>query len=65
VTTETRPRCAGRRVMVTRGAGILGRAVVRQLAEVGVDDVFVPRSSAYDLRTELVIPASRVASQPA
>jgi GDP-L-fucose synthase len=37
--------------MVTGGAGFLGTAVVRRLAEVGVADVFVPRSSGYDLRT--------------
>ena len=41
-----------RRVMVTGGAGFLGSAVVRRLHEVGAANVFVPRSSAYDLRTE-------------
>jgi GDP-L-fucose synthase len=41
----------GRRVMVTGGAGFLGRAVVKRLGSAGVADVFVPRSARYDLRT--------------
>jgi GDP-L-fucose synthase len=40
----------GRRVMVTGGAGFLGRPVVRLLAAAGAD-VFVPRSADFDLRT--------------
>ncbi|MGI8929395.1 MAG: GDP-L-fucose synthase family protein [Candidatus Limnocylindrales bacterium] len=39
------------RVMVTGGAGFLGRQVVAQLSERGARDVFVPRSADYDLRT--------------
>jgi GDP-L-fucose synthase len=42
---------SGRRVMVTGGAGFLGRAVVRRLEAAGATDVFVPRSADYDLRT--------------
>ena len=41
------------RVMVTGGAGFLGKAVVARLRAAGVsnDDIFVPRSNDYDLRT--------------
>jgi len=38
------------RVMVTGGAGFLGRAVVARLAAAGVRELFVPRSRDYDLR---------------
>ncbi|HYM82603.1 MAG TPA: GDP-L-fucose synthase [Candidatus Dormibacteraeota bacterium] len=41
---------AGRRVMVTGGAGFLGRRVVAHLAAAGPADVFIPRSTDYDLR---------------
>ena len=41
----------GRRVMVTGGGGFLGQAVVRRLEAAGADQVFVPRSRDYDLRT--------------
>ena len=44
----------GKRVMVTGGAGFLGRHVVARLQDAGVDaaHIFIPRSSDYDLRTE-------------
>jgi len=41
---------AGRRVMVTGGAGFLGSAVVGALRAAGADEIFVPRSRDYDLR---------------
>jgi GDP-L-fucose synthase len=42
---------AGRRVMVTGGAGFLGSSVVHQLERAGATHVFVPRSTKYDLRS--------------
>jgi GDP-L-fucose synthase len=38
-------------LMVTGGGGFLGHAVVRQLRSAGADEIFVPRSRDYDLRT--------------
>ncbi len=42
---------ADRRVMVTGGAGFLGKAVVARLRASGANEIFVPRSAEYDLRT--------------
>ena len=41
----------GGRVMVTGGGGFLGSAVVARLQRYGAEQVFVPRSAEYDLRT--------------
>ncbi len=41
----------GRRVLVTGGSGFLGRHVVAELEAADADEVFVPRSRDYDLRT--------------
>jgi len=38
--------------MVTGGGGFLGRSVVHRLQAAGADQVFVPRSRDYDLRTK-------------
>lgn len=40
---------SSKRITVTGGAGFLGSYVTRILAERGCEDVFVPRSSDYDL----------------
>jgi len=42
---------ANRRVCVTGGSGFLGSFVVEQLKDRGAKEIFVPRSSKYDLRT--------------
>ncbi|HAV76818.1 MAG TPA: GDP-fucose synthetase, partial [Anaerolineae bacterium] len=39
-----------KKVIVTGGSGFLGSFVVEKLKERGAGDVFVPRSSQYDLR---------------
>ena len=55
---------AGRRVMVTGGAGFLGSAVVRRLASAGAIDVFVTRSAEYDLRTRDGVDRALAHAQP-
>src|SRR5712691_13074695 len=42
----------GSRIVVTGGAGFLGRALVDQLRGKGYQDIFVPRSRDYDLTRE-------------
>src|SRR5258706_5234119 len=39
-----------KRIVVTGGAGFLGSAVVNRLRSVGAENIFVPRSTSYDLR---------------
>lgn len=55
-----------RRIMVTGGAGFLGRYVVAQLVSRGAtaDAVFVPRSADYDLRTEDGVRRALADAQP-
>lgn len=46
---------AGKRVVVTGGAGFLGSYVVEKLRESGCPEIFVPRSRDYDLREKEAI----------
>ncbi len=50
--------------MVTGGAGFLGRSVVARLSASGVDEVFVPRSADYDLRTRVGIDLALAKGHP-
>ena len=45
----------GKKILVTGGAGFLGKPVLRQLVSRGarIKDIFVPRSDQYDLRFQM------------
>jgi len=43
------PFLQGKKVIVTGGAGFLGRVVCQRLQEQGIGDLFVPRSNRFDL----------------
>ncbi len=47
----------GKKIMVTGGGGFLGGFLVEKLAQLGVGDVFIPRSSSYDLTRQDVVNA--------
>jgi GDP-L-fucose synthase len=53
-----------RRVMVTGGAGFLGRALVRRLEEAGAAAISVPRSADHDLRTPDGVAAALEEARP-
>jgi len=55
---------AGRRVMVTGGAGFLGRAVVARLQAGGAAEIFVPRSADFDLTTAPGVAGALAAGRP-
>lgn len=46
---------AGKRVIVTGGAGFLGKYVVKELEKYNCKEIFVPRIEEYDLRKEEVV----------
>ncbi len=50
--------------MVTGGAGFLGQHVVRVLAAHGAEQIFVPRSNDFDLRTASGVAEALSAGQP-
>ena len=50
--------------MVTGGGGFLGRRVVERLRARGVPDIFIPRSSAYDLRMPSGVQRALADGQP-
>lgn len=54
----------GERLLVTGGAGFLGRPVVRELRSAGAGPVFVPRSRDFDLRTTEGIDRALAAARP-
>jgi GDP-L-fucose synthase len=53
-----------RRVMVTGGAGFLGRHVVAKLEAAGARDIIIPRSAAVDLRDASAIRRILADTQP-
>ena len=55
---------AERRIMVTGGAGFLGRAVVRRLEAAGAPDNFIPRTAPYDLRSRDGVEAALAEGRP-
>jgi GDP-L-fucose synthase len=55
---------AGRRVMVTGGAGFLGRAVVARLQAGGATEIFVPRSAEFDLTSAGGVAGALAAGRP-
>ena len=63
-TTGKRGALSGARVMVTGGAGFLGRHVVARLEQAGVAGIFVPRSADYDLRQAAGVAAALADGRP-
>jgi GDP-L-fucose synthase len=55
---------AASRIMVTGGAGFLGRALCARLARLGCREVFVPRSARFDLRTEAGVARALAVGRP-
>ena len=55
---------AGRRVMVTGGAGFLGTALIARLRTAGATEIFVPRSADFDLTSADGVTAALAAGRP-
>lgn len=53
-----------KRVLVTGGAGFLGRSVVERMRKAGASDIFVPRSADYDLTQPDAVTRLYADSQP-
>ena len=62
--TREHPFWAKRRVLVTGGAGFLGRFVVARLEAAGAKHIFVPRSAKYDLREKAGVVAALRDARP-
>jgi GDP-L-fucose synthase len=57
-------RLAGKRILVTGGAGFLGQVVCRELRDRGVSDVIVPRRSDHDLTQQEAVERLFASSEP-
>ncbi len=63
-TSNSKTPLAGARIVVTGGAGFLGRVVVEKLRARGAREVLVPRRSAFDLTREGDVAAMYEAMKP-
>lgn len=64
MTSRPASEITGRRVMVTGGAGFLGRMIVEGLERRGAASVFVPRSREYDLRDPAAVTRALDVARP-
>jgi nucleoside-diphosphate-sugar epimerase len=53
-----------KRILVTGGAGFLGRRVVERIREKGADPIHVPRSHEFDLTTRVGIDRALAMARP-
>jgi GDP-L-fucose synthase len=57
-------KLAGKKIVVTGGAGFLGRVVVKKLRERGCGEIFVPRRAEWDLRNARSVAGMLDEAQP-